>query len=239
MKSESDRVEEGSDWYLREQLDVDVRLIRYRYRTIQRHLLGPSGLELGPAEGQMTRFLVDDFDDLTVVEGSSALLARVDDRPNLRKVHSLFEDFEPDRRYNTVILEHILEHVAEPVDLVRRASGWLAPGGRMIVGVPNGNSLHRLAATKMGLLADPCELNERDQALGHRRVYTWSTLRSDLEATGMTVTHTDGVFIKPLSNGQMQETWSEEMFEGFFELGRDLPELAAEIVMIAKQPPAP
>ena len=237
MGSEADRIEQSASWYVEEQLDVDIRLIRYRYRTIRPHLRGPAGLELGPADGQMTRFLVDDFDRLTVVDGSSDLLARVEDRPNLEKVHALFEEFDPEDRFDTVILEHVLEHVAEPVELVRRASNWLAPSGRLIVGVPNGNSLHRLAATKMGLLADPCDLNERDHTLGHRRVYTWATLRADLEEAGLTVVHTDGVFIKPLSNGQLQATWTEEMFEGFYELGRDLPELAAEIVMIAERRP--
>jgi len=236
LKPEGDRIDQSSSWYLQEQLDVDIRLIRYRYQTIQPHLHGPNGLELGPAEGQMTKFLVNDFAQLTVVEGSGALLDQVEDRPNLVKVHALFEDFEPDATFDTVILEHILEHVAAPVDLVRRAATWLAPGGRLIVGVPNGGSLHRLAATKMGLLPDPCALNERDHALGHRRVYTWETLRADLERAGLGVTHTAGVFIKPLSNGQMQDTWSEEMFEGFFQLGRDLPELAAEIVMVAEHP---
>ena len=55
MKSnELKRIEEISDWYLREQLDFDKCLIRFRYQTLKPHCKGPEGLELDPAEGQMT-----------------------------------------------------------------------------------------------------------------------------------------------------------------------------------------
>lgn len=67
------RVEKLSDWYLKEQLDFDKRLIRYRYETIKPKLVGKKCLELGPAEGEMTQFLIQDFEQLTVVEGSEDL----------------------------------------------------------------------------------------------------------------------------------------------------------------------
>ena len=43
-----------------------------------------------------------------------------------------------------------------------------------------------------------------------------------------------GVFFKPLSNGQIQENWTEEMIQGFFELGKDFPEYAADIYAVCK-----
>ena len=102
------------------------------------------------------------------------------------------------------------------------------------MGVPNGNSIHRLAAVKMGLLDNTCQLNSRDLALGHRRVYTPQTFRVDIEKSGLKVLEIGGVYLKPLSNGQIQEHWSEEMIQGFYELGKDFPELAAEIFVVCK-----
>jgi 16S rRNA A1518/A1519 N6-dimethyltransferase RsmA/KsgA/DIM1 with predicted DNA glycosylase/AP lyase activity len=78
-------VESLSDWYLKEQLDFDKRLIRYRYETIKPKLVGKRCLELGPAEGEMTQFLIQDFQELTVVEGSSELLAKIPDYDNVKK----------------------------------------------------------------------------------------------------------------------------------------------------------
>lgn len=232
--SEKTRVEGVSNWYLQEQLDFDKRLIGFRYKTLRSHLRGPAGLELGPAEGQMTQFLVNDFELLTVVDGAPALLELIPNYPNLVKVHSLFEEFNPGNKFNSIVMEHILEHVDKPVELLRRAKNWLAPGGRMLLGVPNGNSIHRLAATKMGLLKQPCDLNPRDVAQGHRRVYTSETFRNDIEVAGLTVLKMGGVFFKPLSNKQIQDNWTEEMIQGFYELGKDFPEYAADIYAVCQ-----
>lgn len=230
--NELERVESLSDWYLKEQLDFDKRLIRFRYETIKPKLVGSKGLELGPAEGEMTQFLIDDFDQLTIVEGSADLLAHIPARTNLIKIHALFEDFQPTHPFDSIILEHVLEHVDNPVDLLCRVKNWLAPNGRLIIGVPNGNSIHRLVAVKMGLLGNSCQLNPRDHALGHRRVYTPETLRADIENSGIRVLEMGGVFFKPLSNSQIQEHWSEQMILGFYELGKDFPEIAAEIYAV-------
>ena len=204
---ERTRVEAVSNWYLREQLDFDKRLIGFRHETLQPYLKGPEGLELGPAEGQMTRFLIHDFDRLTVVEGAPALLGSIPNYPNIVKVHSLFENFQPDCQFDTIIMEHILEHIEKPVPLLERVKKWLSPKGRILLGVPNGNSFHRLAAVKMGLLKLSTELNQRDLAQGHRRVYTPETFRQELETAGLKVIEMGGVFFKPLANTQIQEQW--------------------------------
>ena len=84
----------------------------------------------------------------------------------------------------------------------------------------------------MGLLEDSCQLNTRDHALGHRRVYTPDTFKVDIEKSGLKVCEMGGVYFKPLSNGQIQEHWTEEMIQGFYELGKDFPEVAAEIYAV-------
>lgn len=230
--NEHERVESLSDWYLKEQLDFDKRLIRFRYETIKPKLVGSRGLELGPAEGEMTQFLINDFEQLTIVEGAADLLAQIPARANLIKIHALFEEFQPEHPFDSIILEHILEHVDDPVGLLSRVKNWLSPNGRLFLGVPNGNSIHRLVAVKMGLLDNPCQLNSRDHALGHRRVYTPETFRADIEKSGLKVLEMGGVYFKPLSNGQIQEHWTEEMIQGFYELGKDFPEHAAEIYAV-------
>lgn len=232
--NETSRLENCSKWYMKDQLDFDKRLIRFRYETLKPYLQGPEGLELGPAEGQMTQFLLNDFHKLTVVDGSAELLDCIPDAPSLVKVHALFEEFDTDQRFNTVVVDHVLEHVEQPVSLLLRAKNGLAPRGRILVGVPNGHSIHRLVAVKMGLLKEPCELNARDIALGHRRVYTRQSLKSDLELAGLNIIIMGGVFFKPLSNRQIQDHWTEEMIQGFYELGKDFPEHAAELVAVCE-----
>ena len=212
-------------------------MIQFRYRSIQPYLRGPEGLELGPAEGEMTRLLVDDFARLTVVEGAADLLLRIPNHRSLRKVHALFEDFEPDTPFNTIVMDHILEHVGNPIDLLHRAREWMASAGIIVIGVPNGQSFHRLVGVKMGLLKEPTELNQRDLTLGHRRVYTRESLLADVDAAGLQTTAVGGVFFKPLSNQQIEETWTEQMIEGFYELGKDFPEHANDLFAVCQRRP--
>jgi 2-polyprenyl-3-methyl-5-hydroxy-6-metoxy-1,4-benzoquinol methylase len=233
-KQESRNLSDISAWYLTEQLDMDIRMVGFRFDSMRPFLRGSSCLELGPAEGQMTRFLVGEFDSVTVVDAAKDLLDVIPGYENLVKVHSLFEDFVPSQKYDSVVLDHVLEHVEDPGELLKLASHWVSPGGVLIVGVPNANSIHRLAAVKMGMLQRPDQLNPRDLALGHRRVYTPEALRDAILRAGLLERHFGGVLLKPVSYGQMESDWTEEMVHGFRELGKDLPGLAAEIFVVAE-----
>jgi SAM-dependent methyltransferase len=44
--------------------------------------------------------------------------------------------FEPGS-FDAITLWHVLEHLADPGAALRRIAGWLAPGGTLLVGVPN------------------------------------------------------------------------------------------------------
>jgi len=227
------KLEQLAEWYTCEQLDFDKLLVGFRYRSIKPYFKGKTALEMGPADGVMTNLLVNDFNSLDLVEGSANLLALIQEYPNIRKFHALFEEFEPDCIYDTIIMEHVLEHIEHPTEVLRRVQKWLAPGGILIVGVPNAKSFHRLAAVKMGLLKSEYDLNKRDIALGHFRVYDPDKLRADIEEAGLRVCAEGGVYFKPLSNRQIQENWSFDMVEAFYQLGKDFSKNAAECFIVA------
>ena len=54
----------------------------------------------------------------------------------------------------------------------------------------------------------------------------------DIETAGLKIIQTGGVFFKPLSNQQIEQNWTEEMIQGFYELGKDFQENAAELYAI-------
>ncbi len=110
----------------------------------------------------------------------------------------------------------------------------LAPGGVLIADVPNALSLHRRLGVKLGMLATVTDLNDADRAIGHQRVYTPDSLRADVEQAGFTVVRSGGVFLKVLANAQTEAVFDGEQLRGFLELGADMPELAAEIFIVAR-----
>ena len=235
--TEYERLAGASDFYKIDQLDLDRVVLRYRYGVMRPYLTGTTCLELGPADGEMTRLLLDDFGHVTSVDGARELLDMIPEHPRLTKVHSLFETFTPSGRFDTIVMDHVLEHVEAPGDLLRTAAGWLRPGGRMVVGVPNALSVHRLAAVKMGLLSSPYELNGRDLKVGHRRLYDPATFKGEIERAGLRVLHAGGVLLKPLAYDQMEASWTRQMIDAFLELGSEFPSMAAELYAVcAKEP---
>ena len=222
-----------ASFYSNKILQIDYQLTSYCYEESKPYFYGKNCLELGPSSGYMTRFLVNDFERVVAVEGAADLVEKIADAPNLVKVCSLFQDFQTDEKFDTIILNHVLEHIADPVPLLKQILTWLSPGGKFIVGVPNAKSFHRMVAVKMGLLESIYSLNERDLQLGHERVYDMDLLKAHLTEAGFSISHETGVFLKFLANGQIEQWFSQEMIQAFYELGKDYPELCAEILVIA------
>jgi 2-polyprenyl-3-methyl-5-hydroxy-6-metoxy-1,4-benzoquinol methylase len=215
---------------------VNADTVRYSFRVFERHLRGDRILELGPAEGLMTELLATTGRALTVVEGSRAFCDSISRRmPSVRVVHSLFEDFVPLERFDNIVLGHVLEHVEDPVALVARASDWLSPQGRILAAAPNSRSLHRQAAVLMRVLPAENALNESDLHHGHRRIFDPESFRHCFLAAGLEIEIFGGYWLKPLSNAQIEATWTAEMLAAFMQLGERYPDIAAEIYVIASR----
>jgi len=212
-------------------LSPNYYLLRYRIKLLLSRLRGPRVLELGCAEGGMTKVLVECFPSVVSVEGSQLLLKRAQRNVNAGNVTfccSFFEDFEPDGTFSSIIMSHIIEHLHDPVPLLKRTREWLAPGGLIHIIVPNAEALNRRIGKAMGMLKRLDELHERDLRVGHLRVYTRKTLATDIKAAGLKVVHWDGIFLKPLSDAQMQD-WDEKLLDAFFEIGKELSDYCSEI----------
>ena len=199
--------------------------------------LGPASrvLELGFGEGIITRMMLGARRSLTVVEGSQIVHVALQREfgTDLTAIHALFEEFSPDAPFDAVVASHILEHVDYPVALLRRIRTWLAPGGRLIVVVPNKESLHRRLAVLMKLQPKLDSLGARDKLVGHQRVYSHETLATDLKAGGFEIAETTGFFLKPVANSMMLD-YSPELLAAMNEIGSQLPkELLANIGVVA------
>jgi 2-polyprenyl-3-methyl-5-hydroxy-6-metoxy-1,4-benzoquinol methylase len=216
---------------------VNSDTVRYSFRIFERHLRGTTILEMGAAEGVMTQLLAETGKSLTVVEGSRAFCDSIAARhPAVNVVHSLFEDYAPASRFDNIVLGHVLEHVEAPADIVARAASWLTPHGRILAAVPNSRSLHRQAAVLLHLLPSEDTLNEMDIRHGHRRVFSPESFRQCFLGAGLAIDIFGGYWLKPLSNRQIEQTWTPAMLEAFMQLGERYPDIAGEIYVVASAP---
>lgn len=211
-------------------------LIERRYKYLSQYFKGTSCLELGSAEGTGTPYLLEYFDEVTIVDGSNEAVKSVAQKlasPKLTAVHSYFEDLNLNgKKFDTIVLAHILEHVDNPVETLKIAKNFLNDKGVLIVDVPNGNSLHRQVGVKMGLIKEKTELNDADLSIGHQRVYTPESFKEDISKSGLSISKFGGMFIKVTSNSQTEKVFNTEQLEALFMVGEENPEIAAEIFAI-------
>jgi 2-polyprenyl-3-methyl-5-hydroxy-6-metoxy-1,4-benzoquinol methylase len=231
-----------SDWYSSHQ-GIHARVLELEWGHLEPLCRGTSCLELGSADGGLTVHMLDRFARLLSIDGSAEacrrLEARYGQRPELEVRHGFFESVEIDERFETIILDHVLEHLADPGVTLKRARRWLSDGGCLIVTVPNADSLHRLLGVKLGMIPSPHSLNELDQKLGHHRVYDPASLAAELTRAGWKVVASGGMFLKLFSNGQMEAMLAsgvigQEQLQGLSTLATDFPDHASEIYAVAE-----
>lgn len=231
--SEIERLERvaSDSWYAN---GANGASIRYRSKLFARYWHGSRCLELGPAEGLLSEALVTAFPDVTLVDGSAYFCEQLRSKfPRATVVQDLFEEYEPAAPFDAIVLGHVLEHVDSPRSLLGKVHEWLAPGGAVYASSPNARSVHRQAAVLLGMLAEEHALNDTDRHHGHRRVYDPESFRADFLATGFRIDVFGGYWLKPLSNSQIEQTWSASMLDAYMQVGERYPDIAAEIYVVA------
>lgn len=217
------------------QKDFDRYFSTFGAELILQDFRGRSLIEVGCGGGVMSRLFVERVEDLWLIDGSAKCLTALAEELGARaRYHAaLAEEFIPPQPVDGVVLASVLEHVEDPIALLRHIRQWLKPKGELFVIVPNAHSLHRQVGVAMGLLPEVHTFSERDVLLGHRRIYDLALLRSHLHESGYHIEACRGIMLKVLSNAQM-EAWPEAVVRGLLAVGLQYPELAAQIYLRCK-----
>lgn len=201
-----------------------------------------SVLELGSFKGDFTARLLSHFRDVTCVEASMEAIAIAQKRlgEEVTFVHSRFEDARLARRFDNVVLTHVLEHVDDPVRLLRRVRNeWLSDSGRLFLVCPNANAPSRQIAVKMGLLSHNAAVTQAEAEHGHRITYSLDTLERDAALAGLKVVYRTGIFFKALANFQWDRLLQTDIIDqryldGCYALGHQYPDLCASIFLLCE-----
>ena len=200
-------------------------------------------LELGSFKGDFTRRLTPLFSDITCVEASDEAIemAKNEFGSKLKFIHSLFETATLPEKYDNIILTHVLEHLDNPVSVMKRINEeWLSDTGRFFLVCPNANAPSRQIAVKMGLITHNSAITPAEAEHGHRITYSLDTLERDAKAAGLKVVHRSGIFFKALANFQWDrllntDIISEEYLQGCFQLGQVYPDLCSSIFLMCEK----
>lgn len=224
-------------YHSKQQKGVDRRTKEFIVERCMPFMKGADVLDMGYVDEMWTDAIIRQGWRSHIVEGSESHIAhareRFEENNDVTIHHAMFEDFTPDRLYNTIIAGDILRYITEPVIFLDRLRTWLVPGGRLIVTIPNSKSLHRRIGSLLNMESHPDEANKRDIEVGNLRSYDRYSLRHEILQAGLNIQEIRGCFLKPLSSLQI-ESWDNALLRAFLEIGDELEDYAWFIYAICE-----
>lgn len=200
-------------------------------------------LELGSYKGDFTKRIIPFFEDVTCVDASSEAtdVAKKELGDRVRFINAAFETVNLPVRYDNVVLTHVLEHLDDPVAVLKRINNeWLTDTGRLFLVCPNANAPSRQIAVKMGLISHNSAVTLAESKHGHKITYSLDTMEREVKSAGLNVIHRSGIFFKALANFQWDrllntDIISPEYMEGCYQLGQQYPDLCSSIFLVCEK----
>jgi 2-polyprenyl-3-methyl-5-hydroxy-6-metoxy-1,4-benzoquinol methylase len=178
---------------------IDLSVDNAHTRVLRLVGEGKQVLELGCAAGHMSRFLVTERGcTVTAVERDEEAAAearKVVSRLILGDLDTLeLSEALPGARFDAILCADVLEHLKDPVRVLRGLRPLVAPGGFLVASVPN--------IAHVSVLAELLEGRFRYRPLGlldetHLRFFTRDSLLASFEQGGFDVTHLERLPLEP------------------------------------------
>jgi SAM-dependent methyltransferase len=243
LKSEFEFLESVTNTYVTSDSAQDRLIKKLAIKTFEPYLhKGNNALEFGCLDGFMTGLISQYIEDLTVVEGSQTFIDIAKKRVpnNVEFIHSLFEEFVSDRKFDYIFATYVLEHLSDPVAFLELAGSLLADSGTIFLVVPNGRSFSRQLARHMNLIDDLFALTQNDINHGHKRVYDRVLLDRDIHAAGLRQVSQGGLFFKLLADFQMDKLieskiLGDDHLNGLYKMGQEYPDLSCSLFSVCMQ----
>ena len=194
-------------------------------------------LEMGFGEGNVTEQLLAVGAEVEIIEGSELLVEQARSIYGSRVLvhYDLFDDFRPASDFDFILATNVLEHVDDPIGTLSNILQWCTESTRVVVTVPNSESIHRKLAVIMGLQPRLDSLSPRDHVVGHQRVYNFAQLSQQVLEAGFDIEEQRGFLLKVLPNSMMKDM-SCELVDAFYEIANELPiQQTADIGVVLKK----
>lgn len=205
--------------------------------------VGDSILDVGCGIGQYTPLFLERFKQVVGLDPYKKYLEEARKATNnVVYIEGYGETFKTDMRFDTISMNNILEHVDDPVVLLENCKKHLRKGGRIIVQVPNANSVTRRLGVLMGLIPSLFDISPKEKYYyGHQRVYFLHTLIADCRFAGLRILKSGGILYKPLPNVVLEdlclkngEEWATKFIDALVKFGEDKAEDCACIYVVCE-----
>jgi SAM-dependent methyltransferase len=221
--------------------DINKKMV---IEEIRRFIKPGRMLELGYINNIWTDALLAAGGTVDILEAASNHVARArqffSDNPQVTVHHTLFEDYAPQEKYDTILMSGVVKHIPDDIGFLRHARAWLKPDGVVIGCTQNSRSFHRRLGAYMGLERSPEAHNKRDKEVFNVHQYDRFKWRALFLEAGYEVEKIEGVFLKILSTEQMMYLGQKydvmQIMEGLRQLSEELNDYAWYLYLIARLP---
>lgn len=222
--------------------DFDYIMHQFCVEKFSSFIVGCDVVELGCYHGHMTNVLSKQAKSVIAVDIDEECLRRthgnLDTTENVTLVHAAFDDLSLEKEVDTVYFSHALEHVANPQKTLEKIRAAVN-AKRYIVIVPNGESLSRRIAQKLGLVQGRLTVTEFERNIGHHTTFNRGALEYVATNAGFNVVESGGICPKIFSNGQIDRALKEgiitlDFLHALNQLSEELPDICASTYVIAE-----
>lgn len=203
-------------------------------------------LEVGCFEGSMTKLLLK-YENLDIIEPSIECinntietLKKCTNEENYTFINTLLQNYETDKKYDLIIISHTLEHIENQIEALKKARQLLSKKGLLYVIVPNGTSISRQIACKLGVVEYPCCVTESERIHGHYITYDLYTLERHIRSANLNISKKGGIVLKIFGNKQYDKAFEhnivdDKFIDACYELGKTRPLDCASLYVICSQ----
>ncbi|MEW6772623.1 MAG: SAM-dependent methyltransferase [Bacteroidota bacterium] len=184
-------------------------------------------IEYGLIKGNIKKYFIIDGSDKIIESFKSEISKEILGTKQIELYHSYFEEFNTGLKFDRIEMGFILEHVDDPVFILKKYKEMLTDNGKIHIAVPNARSLHRLIGYYANILDNLYKLSSHDLMLGHKRYYDLDLIKKDIYAADLKIERITGLMLKPITNDQMKKlNWSDNIIEALVKVGENYPEIA-------------
>ena len=231
-----------------ENIDFENVMVKYRRKKlleIMQELKPQKIVEIGCGLEPTISFVEYDWKKYVVFEPGKTFYEKAKKTLQNNSGVELYNDpFDGEKCRNVIdadfiICSEVLHEVEKPLELLKEIQKACSPKTMVYINVPNANSFHRKLALEMNLISDVTQLSDRNQYLQQHSVFSKESLVDLCKEAGFDEVKWGGIMVKPFTHGQMaqlveNDIMSEEMLEGLYKMGEDLPEISAEMYLLVK-----
>ena len=175
--------------------DFDRRCGIYQTEKVIKLGIGDSILDIGCGWGEFTPMFRERFRKVSGLDPDKKLLNVAQKRiDGVHYIEGWGETFNLDEKFDTITMTNLLEHVDNPIKLLKNCKKHLSENGVIIVQVPNAKSITRRLGVLMGIIDNIGNISDKERNFfGHKRTYTPRTLKKDCIRAGLKILDWGGI----------------------------------------------